>query len=382
MRLLVTPNTDSLIYSEIQDLTANQALLSQTQAASDAKKENAKEAVNTDGNLTFSTGVSSTVPVNLTGVVISSISGTMGSTTTRFEFEADRAERLTVLFETWESVLLYCGPLLSASVRESFTTAVYQSLSCLAQGVLVPQFADRHMHRYAGARLRQDLTAQRLLLSLATVEVFSPPQLQHQAQQFSRNLPLLKRCAELCLRNTVTAGVAARVLLQVSTLLHPVTVALPAVPAIDTARSYILTASEALPLSAPSSAVAPAAFDSVDREDAGQKRVFDVAHGEPVVSTNDAEDAAGSPAKRPKASDFAAGRSMSESKAKVTPQAAAGAGRRASLDSAPKATTAAPSVLNTTASKANTTAVVNQAAAEEDDESLPDIDIDADPDSD
>jgi hypothetical protein len=380
-----------LHHSEIRDLTANQSLLSQSQATADAKKENTKESANTDGNLTFATGVNSTVPVNLTGAVITSTSGHMENTVGRFEFESDRAERLCVLFETCEAVLLYCGPLLSVQVREAFTLTVHQGLACLAQGVLVPQFPDRHVHRQACARLRQDLTAQRLLLQLATVEVFSPPQLQNQAQQFSRNLPLLKRCAELCMRNAVTAAVAARALLMFSTLLHPVTVALPAVPAVDSARSYILTASDAMPASTaapqPSAPFSPA-FDGVaelfETSHSSEGSALKRTHEEPLATAIPAAEGAeqATPAKRTKSADFAAARSVSESRAPIqSAKVAAGKGnsRRASLDSAPRVSTPAAAQPTSTAASG---AQEKKQRVEEDDESLPDIDIDADPDSD
>eukprot|EP01032_Pedospumella_encystans_P023420 gene23420-26512_t len=177
---------------EMAQLTTNQSLVSQSAAQSEVKEQTNSNGLgaNKDGNLSFATGVSSTIVANLTGTVITHTSGNMHATTQVVQREEDRQVALRALFEACEAVLLHCGPLLSPTVRESFTTVVGQGLSCLSLGVLTPQYADRHMHRIAGARLRQDPFTQNLLIQLATVEVFSPPQLQHQAQQYSRNLPL------------------------------------------------------------------------------------------------------------------------------------------------------------------------------------------------
>mmetsp|Transcript_27157 Transcript_27157/g.60095 ORF Transcript_27157/g.60095 Transcript_27157/m.60095 type:complete len:281 (+) Transcript_27157:216-1058(+) len=125
---------------------------------------------------------------------------------------------------------------------------------------MVPQYADRHMHRALVAPLRSSPAVQRLLIKLATVEVFLPPQQgggQGMGQgtgtvaQYSRNLPLLQRVCLNLLRagssntrggtgETDLASECARALLLCGTLLQPVTVALPAVAALDTARSYVM----------------------------------------------------------------------------------------------------------------------------------------------
>jgi hypothetical protein len=245
---------------------------------------------------------------------------------------------------------------------------VHQALTTLSHGILMPHYVDRHMHRNTGAKIRQDPLAQRLLLQLATVEVFSPPQLQHQSQQFSRNLPLLKRCAELCLRNSVTATIAARALLHFSTLLHPVTVALPAVPAVDTARSYILSVTDAVPPHA--STAAALAQSSVESEEVGIET--ELTYSSPVAaseapvtsavkSAREVTQAEETPNKRSK---IAAQAPFSASKSPAVMPNTDLLARRSSLQDAQ-------------AASANL-----RAAQEDDDESLPDIDIDADPDSD
>lgn len=357
-----------LLSREMAQLTSNQSLVSQSAAQSEVKEQTSSLGANKDGNLSFATGVSSTIVANLTGVVMTNTSGNMNGPAQVVQREEDRQAFLQSLFDACEAVLLHCGPLLSPTVRESFTVVVGQGLSCLSLGVLTPQYADRHMHRIAGARLRQDPFVQRLLIQLATVEVFSPPQLQHQAQQYSRNLPLLKRVAEVCSRGAGTSSVAARALLLYSTLLHPVTVALPAVPAIDSARSFLLEAQN-------SAVVAPNGV-----ADHGNMQI-----GLSATETGNADAfavniAPSSSVKEPKSASKAK-RSLAQTE--VTPA------KKTKADAKAPSATKAPSVAPVSVTKAPTLVSASKVAKEavkaledDDDESLPDIDIDADPDSD
>ena len=192
--------------------------------------------------------------------------------------------------------------------------------------------------------------------------------LQHQAQQYSRNLPLLKRVAEVCSRGAGTSSVAARALLLYSTLLHPVTVALPAVPAIDSARSFLLEAQN-------SAVVAPNGVS-----DHGNMQI-----GLSATETNDADAfavniAPSSSVKEPKSASKAK-RSLAQ--AEVTPA------KKTKADVKALSATKAPSVAPVSVTKAPTLVSASKVAKEavkaledDDDESLPDIDIDADPDSD
>lgn len=290
------------------------------------------------------------------------------------ETESDRAVRLTVLFETCEALLLYCGPLLVSSVREAFTAVVHQALTTLSQGILTPQMADRHMHRNAGAKIRQDPLAQRLLLQLATVEVFSPPQLQHQTQQFSRNLPLLKRCAELCLRNSVTAAVAARALLHFSTLLHPVTVALPAVSAVDTARSYILSASDALPSHTSSGAVMMVQPSTERTELLSNEE--ELTYTSPVATREETQTTVPSSVKSARAT--ASAEETPNKRAKIVAEVPFSAAKSPAVMPNTDLLSRRSSLQDSQAASAN----LRAAQGDDEDESLPDIDIDADPDSD
>lgn len=355
-----------LLSREMSQMTSNQSLVSQSAAQSEVKEQTSTLGANKDGNLSFATGVSSTIVANLTGVVMTNTSGNMNGPAQVVQREEDRQAFLQSLFDACEAVLLHCGPLLSPTVRESFTVVVGQGLSCLSLGVLTPQYADRHMHRIAGARLRQDPFVQRLLIQLATVEVFSPPQLQHQAQQYSRNLPLLKRVAEVCARSAGTSSVAARALLLYSTLLHPVTVALPAVPAIDSARSFLLEAQNSAVVT-PNGASDHGNMQIGLSTEAGDADAF-VANIAPS-----------STAKEPKSASKAK-RSLAQTE--VTPA------KKTKADAKAPSATKAPTVAPVAVTKAPTLVSASKAKEavkaleDDDDESLPDIDIDADPDSD
>jgi len=372
--------TDMLL-KEVSELTVNQSLLSQSQAATDAKESN-KESGDKDGNLSFRTGVQSTVPTNLTGSVLTHTVGSM-EMQMRVESASARAARLKVIFDTCEAVLLFSGPLLGTTVREAFTSAVQQALACLSLGILTPQYTDRHMHRNNGAILRQDPHIQCMVLQLATVEVFSPPQLQHQAQQFSRNLPLLKRCAELCLRNATTAPVAARTLLQFSTLFHPVTVALPAVPAVDSARSYILSVVDAVPIPVSTSASAP----TPSHQEASV--ASPMLAGVPELFSSNVVTSADVTGKNNNTGSASAGEMLSRKLARdvPTPTADDASNKKARISEVRPALSESdmkvPTVI-ATGRVAVATAERKTVAADDvdDDVSLPDIDIDADPDSD
>lgn len=362
-----------MLTKEMDELTANQALVSQSGAQKAPEQKENKETANKDGNLSFSTGVSSTVPVNLTGAVITNTAGLM-ERAERAQNPRDRVAALKVLFEACEAVLLHCGPLLVPTVREAFTSIVGQGLACLAQGVISPQFADRHMHRNTGAKLRQDPAVQCLVIQLATVEVFSPPQLQHQLQQFSRNLALLKTVAELCLRGATTSAAAGRALVLLSTVLHPVTVALPAVPAVDSARGYILNVSNGTSLGAVDSGSA-----HVDMH-IGLSSIADFAVAEvESFSPAAANHTNGTDATSPKrALDKDVTDAPSSNKRTKVETSTTPANAKAALTKAPAVASApAPNVVNVSA-QAKAIAVLAEA---DDDESLPDIDIDADPDS-
>ena len=358
---------------EMQLLTTNQGLLSQsttnTSTTTTANTTNAN--ANKDGNLSFATGVNSVIPINHTGQVITNTSGNINEICA-IEGIHTRYERLTVLFTTAEAVLLHCGPLLSASIREQFTTIVNQGLVCMNLGILSVQYMDRHLHRSNCALLRQDPTIQCLLLQLSLVEVFCAPQLSQQIQQYSRNLSLLKHIAELCMRNSLTSTVAARILLQYSTLYHPVTVALPAVSASDTARGYILTTTAAtadqyttvLPPTTPT-AIPSSTTDITTTTPATTTATITSMHDQMTQPTSSNEN---------KRQSLQLDEKTPNKRMKTTENNQVNHENETVLASKP------PSILQnnttTTATKSNLKEL------EEEDMSLPDLDIDADPDSD
>lgn len=358
---------------EMQLLTANQGLLSQSTTNTSTTTANTTNTnANKDGNLSFATGVNSVIPINHTGQVITNTSGNINEICV-IEGIHTRYERLTVLFTTAEAVLLHCGPLLSASIREQFTTIVNQGLVCMNLGILSVQYMDRHLHRSNCALLRQDPTIQCLLLQLSLVEVFCAPQLSQQIQQYSRNLSLLKHIAELCMRNSLTATVAARILLQYSTLYHPVTVALPAVPASDTARGYILTTTAAtadqyttvLPPTTTPTAIPSSTTDITTTITATTTATITSVHDQMTQSTSSKEN---------KRQSLQSDEKTPNKRMKTTENNQVNHENETALASNP------PSIhqINTiiTATKSNLKEL------EEEDMSLPDLDIDADPDSD
>lgn len=238
------PGLFEQLATEINHLTADGGLLSNnikssstTEITAMQKKASATSLKN--DYLSFSSNGATTNSKSNNKAEQNSDANTVANT---IELSEEYWETLSQLFSTCETVLLHCGATLSAAVRERLSVVVNQGLSCLSLGLLPPQYTDRHMHRSAGARLRREPRAQRLLLQLATTEVFCPAQQHPQLQQYSRNLPLLRQVAGMCMRCTATAADASRALLMISALLMPVTVPLPAVPTIDIARDYILTA--------------------------------------------------------------------------------------------------------------------------------------------
>jgi hypothetical protein len=383
-----------VLAAEVDALTANPALVSQstiisaTSAASQRKGAAAAGNHSKDGNMMFYD------PADPAGAATSSGSSASSG---RIDQEGDKLATLTALFDTCNAVLLHCGPSLSAALRERFTAIVAQALQCASKGILPPQFSDRHMHRHLGAKLRQDPAALSLLIELATTEVFSPPQLQHQAQQWSRNLPLLKVVAELSMRHSRTAAAAHRTLLLLSTLLHPVTVALPAVPAKDTMRSYLLSVSDAETGATNGASMLERSTNAAQNQ-VGTKRSSEVAQGDHPIENSSTKRASSSsvissilPASAPapvlvasaKKISLAAplgGTSVAPSSAAPTisiPASSAAATTAAAVSAS--ASIAAPKSM---ASLSSITPAVDGDGDGDDDESLPDIDIDADPDSD
>ena len=155
--------------------------------------------------------------------------------------EASRCRWLGILFEASESILVYCRHMLSSAVRERYSIIIRQGLMNLSLGIIPSLYYDRHMQRQqACAPIRSDVIVQSMLLQLATVEVFIP----NSKQQYSQNLSLLQKAAELCMQSTATAPAASKALMTISTLLQPTTVALPTIPIIDQARDFILQSNQ------------------------------------------------------------------------------------------------------------------------------------------
>ena len=154
--------------------------------------------------------------------------------------EASRCRWLSILFETSESILVYCRHMLSNPIRERYAIIIRQGLISLSLGIVPSLYYDRHMQRPVCAPIRSDVIVQSLLLQLATAEVFIP----NSKQLYSQNLSLLQKVAELCMHSIATASVASKALMIISTLLQPTTVALPSIPFIDQARDFILQSSQ------------------------------------------------------------------------------------------------------------------------------------------
>ena len=139
------------------------------------------------------------------------------------------------VFKAVESILVSCGSLLTASVRQTIESTIRRGLSCIIKGVRYPQFPDRKQHLFQCEIIRQDLYMQNILIKLATAELLCSPV----SGVISANVALLKRVCECCLKHHVTAHEAKTTLLIIGSFLHPCAVTLPAIPAIDTARSFL-----------------------------------------------------------------------------------------------------------------------------------------------
>ena len=74
------------------------------------------------------------------------------------------AARPEVVFDAVETLLLFCGPMLPAAVREAVEGALAQALVCLGKGVMPPQRGDKRMRRAPCEILRQVFTMQACVL--------------------------------------------------------------------------------------------------------------------------------------------------------------------------------------------------------------------------
>lgn len=146
-----------------------------------------------------------------------------------------------VVVTTCEAVMLHCGAMLPTATREVIELALAQLLDCICRGVLLPQVPDRKLKRSSCEGIRQDPPLQRAVLSLAVVEVMT----SSRTGVMSGNVGLLKRAATCCLAQAETSAEATKALLVVDALLHPSTFPLPSVPPLVLAKNFLAKCAEA-----------------------------------------------------------------------------------------------------------------------------------------
>lgn len=166
--------------------------------------------------------VTSMQTVDLTS---SSSSGSAVTDKVHDNLSATAAGTLTVL-EAVDHVISCCGPLLPDNTRAAIEATIGHALSCMAKGIQPVLPADRRMRRFACEPLRSDPDLQLLVIKVATTEVMSVYK-----GKISGNIPLLRRAAESCLGgNTTLSSTARHALLVIESLVHPVGALLPPVP--------------------------------------------------------------------------------------------------------------------------------------------------------
>lgn len=152
--------------------------------------------------------------------------------------DAESTELILMLIAACEQILVHTAASLGPKIRQSFEDLVGQVLLCLSKGLVYPQYSDRRMHRATEhcEFLRQSPELQAAFLRMGCTEVLCG---SARSGLGSTNVSLLKRVAEMALAHPTTAGEAARTLLVINSMLHPSTVSLPAIPAVDLGLAHI-----------------------------------------------------------------------------------------------------------------------------------------------
>lgn len=145
-----------------------------------------------------------------------------------------------LIMKVTETILTYCGSLLPAPQRDTIDEIINQGLQCLCKGVLLPQLSDRHVQRMPVEILRQSTRYQHALLALALSDALA----FKQTGTVGGILPMLKRAAHCCVRQEATSSISMQILLTIDMMLHPSRIVLPSTPAIIDAKNYLSKVSE------------------------------------------------------------------------------------------------------------------------------------------
>jgi hypothetical protein len=163
---------------------------------------------------------------------------------------------ITASFEVCETLLITSSPLLPVAVRQQLEGSVLRGLQCLVKGVVLHSFLSlnqggnaltsqrllHHVQQNKKVRrelcevLRCDVDVQKYFLLLACAE----GQTSYVDGSRSANLPLLSSAAAVCSGHQVTAAVCGRIGLCTSNIMFPAGVGLPSPPLIEVAHKKIL----------------------------------------------------------------------------------------------------------------------------------------------
>lgn len=141
-------------------------------------------------------------------------------------YSMDFVVYFTCLSRTVESLLLlHCGPMLPAKMREHIEITLAQALLCLTKGVLPLQPPNRHLKRCLSPEvLRQSPALQKLILQLCVADALTPST----DGIVSGNLSLLRSVCQSCLLQSDTTLEAVRALCVIDAVLFPSAITLPA----------------------------------------------------------------------------------------------------------------------------------------------------------
>eukprot|EP01036_Dinobryon_divergens_P023529 gene23530-31882_t len=146
---------------------------------------------------------------------------------------------LVELFNAVESLLLHCGGLLlSSAVIAHIDASVGLGLVALCKGVLPPQFAERRLQRFPCELIRSNPELQFHFLRLSTAAVLASQ--SSRAGGLNGNLAIFRSACTNCLSHPLTKGQAVLGLSILHALLTPTgAVPLPAVSTVETARVFL-----------------------------------------------------------------------------------------------------------------------------------------------
>ena len=140
------------------------------------------------------------------------------NTVSNDDYDSDKV--YSSLIDCFESILLYCGHLLSLSFRDKLSILIGKCLLCITKGVLCTLYEDRKVTRSQAELIRLSPFLQKSILRLGLSELQTP----RQDNTVGINLVVLKRASEVCMNHPYTSEIAVRSLLTVGLLMNPCSV--------------------------------------------------------------------------------------------------------------------------------------------------------------